>query len=80
MLTATTTGLTVHGNPGESRKLCEGLRIEVRRATNLPDDSDIEYWAHPLDGYPWPEDTVEWADGPGVGLYETDVAYVKEDD
>jgi hypothetical protein len=39
---------TVHGNPGERRMLPAGMLILVVPADNQPDDSEIKWWAHPL--------------------------------
>lgn len=63
---------TIHGNPGESRILPVGALAVVTKADNLPQGSDIQYWASPLiDGKAggWPEDTAEWARNVGVGLH-----------
>lgn len=72
-MTGITTTETHHGNPGETRKLPAGMRVNLVAATNLPDDSEIKYWAHPLPDYPWPAETAEWAESVGVGLSDVDV-------
>lgn len=76
MLMARTTCKTVHGNPGERRILPEGTLIAIEPASNLPPDSAITYWAHPVSGHPWPADTEAWAEQVGVGLGAGDVALV----
>jgi hypothetical protein len=63
---------TVHGNPGERRVLPAGTRVALRSADNLPEDSLTKWWAHPLEGHPWPLDTAAWA-RIGVGLCQGDV-------
>ena len=74
---ARTTRETVHGNPGERRILPANTLIVVIPASNLPSDSPIKYWAHPVEGHPWPADTEAWAEDVGVGLHGDDVAPVK---
>jgi len=74
---ARTTRETVHGNPGERRVLPANTLIVVIPASNLPPDSLIKHWAHPVEGHPWPAETEAWAEGVGVGLYADDVALVK---
>ena len=68
---------TVHGNPGERRLLPANTLIVVIPASNLPSDSPIKYWAHPVEGHPWPAETKAWAEDVGVGLHADDVAFVK---
>lgn len=58
--------------PWDKRRVIRaGEIVEVQPATNLPDDSYIKYWVHPVD------DNAEWkcdADGPyGVGLGYDDI-------
>ena len=77
MQMARTTRETVHGNPGERRSLPAHTLIVVIPASNLPPDSPIKYWAHPVEGPPWPAETKAWAEDVGVGLYADDVALVK---
>ena len=65
---------TRHGNSGERRILSQGLRVCLTTADNLPPESDIAYWASPLDGEPdWPEGIRRWAEDVGVGLKLSDV-------
>ncbi len=66
---------TVHGNPGERRILPANTIILVEPASNLPADSQIKYWVHPVpvEGHDWPKNTQEWAADVGVGLYANDV-------
>src|ERR1035438_8666286 len=68
---------TVHGNPGERRILPANTLIVITAASNLPPDSPIKYWAHPVEGHPWPAETKAWAEDVGVGLHAHDVALVK---
>ena len=74
-----TRGETIHGNPGESRRLPAGIIVGLLRASNLPPDSPIKWWAHPLpvgvipDPVEWPANTVAWARDVGVGLHAGDV-------
>ena len=77
MQMARTTRETVHGNPGERRVLPANTLIVVIPASNLPPDSPIKYWAHPVEGHPWPAVTEAWAEDVGVGLHADDVALVK---
>ena len=77
MQMARTTRETVHGNPGERRVLPANTLIVVIPASNLPPDSPIKYWAHPVEGHPWPAETEAWAEDVGVGLHADDVALVK---
>jgi hypothetical protein len=77
MQMARTTRETVHGNPGERRVLPTNTRIVVIPASNLPPDSLIKYWAHPVEGHPWPAETKAWVEDVGVGLHADDVALVK---
>jgi hypothetical protein len=49
---ARTTGETVHGNPGERRVLPANTLIVIIPASNLPLDSPIRYWAHPVKSHP----------------------------
>ena len=77
MQMARTTSETVHGNPGERRVLPANTLIVVIPASNLPPDSPIKYWAHPVEGHSWPADTEAWAEDVGVGLRADDVALVK---
>ena len=71
---------TKHGNPGESRKLPANLLVRLEPASNLPDDSEIKWWAYPLrytersatNG--WPKETEQWAEDVGVDLNAEDVA------
>ena len=74
---ARTTRETVHGNPGERRVLPANTLIVVIPASNLPPDSPIKYWAHPVEGHHWPAETEAWAEDVGVGLHSDDVALVK---
>ena len=74
---ARTTRETVHGNPGERRILPANTLVVVIPASNLLPDSLIKYWAHPVEGYPWPAETEAWAEDVGVGLHGDDVALVK---
>ena len=66
---------TVHGNPGDPRRLPAGALCVVVPADNLTrGTSDIEYWASPLTGNAsdgWPEETRQWAEV-GVGLNRRD--------
>jgi hypothetical protein len=77
MQMARTTRETVHGNPGERRVLPANTLIVIIPASNLPPDSRIKYWAHPVEGHPWPSETRAWAEDVGVGLHSDDVAFVK---
>jgi hypothetical protein len=77
MQMARTTRETVHGNPGERRVLPANTLIAVIPASNLPPDSPIKYWAHPVEGHPWPAETEAWAEDVGVGLHADDVVFVK---
>ena len=74
---ARTTRETVHGNLGERRVLPANTLIVVIPASNLPPDSPIKYWAHPVEGHLWPAETEAWAEDVGVGLHADDVAFVK---
>jgi len=74
---ARTTRDTVHGNPGERRILPANTWVVLIPASNLPPDSLIKYWAHPVEGHPWPAETEAWAEDVGVGLQADDVALVK---
>ena len=74
---ARTTREIVHGNPGERRVLPANTLIVIIPASNLPPDSPIKYWAHPVEGHPWPSETRAWAEDVGVGLHSNDVAFVK---
>lgn len=65
-MTVKITRETIHGNPGEKRVLPIGAICAVQPASNLPPDSPIKFWAMPVRG--WPDDTMAWAYGPGVGL------------
>jgi hypothetical protein len=76
MQTARTIRETVHGNPGEQRVLPANIIIAVVPATNLPPDSPIQFWAHPVDGHPWSAETANWAQDAGVGLHADDVAFM----
>ena len=77
MQMAKTTRETVHGNPGERRILPANIIVVIEPASNLPPDSPIKYWAHPVAGHPWPAETERWAEDVGVGLSAEDVAMVK---
>jgi hypothetical protein len=77
MQTARTTRQTVHGNPGERRILPADTLVVLLPASNLPPDSPIKYWAHPVEGHPWPAATQAWAEDVGVGLHADDGALVK---
>jgi len=81
--TAPQTGVTLketrHGNPGERRVLPAGTLVELQPASNLPTDSPIKWWAHPVEGHPWPEDTARWAEDVGVGLYADDVEIQRDE-
>ena len=69
-----TTTETHHGNPGETRKLPAGTRVNLIPASNLPASAAIKFWAHPLPlDRSWPADTARWAHDVGVGLRGTDV-------
>ena len=68
---------TIHGNPGERRILPARTFIAIEPATNLPAESAIKWWAHPVNGHPWPTETEQWAEDVGVGLHADDVALVK---
>ena len=52
MQMARTTGETVHGNPGERRVVPANTLIVIIPASNLPLDSPIRYWAHPVKSHP----------------------------
>lgn len=82
MIKARTLKTTYHGNPGERRALPAGLVIEVRSVTNLPGrSSKIKWWAFPLPGlksFWWPLETIEWANGPGIGLETGDIEIIGE--
>ena len=69
--------LVRHGNPGERRLLPANTLVVLVPASNLPPDSPIKYWAHPVEGHPWPAETKAWAEDVGVGLHADDVAFVK---
>jgi hypothetical protein len=77
MQMARTTHETVHGNPGERRILPANTLVALQPAANLPQDNLIKYWAHPVEGHPWPAETAAWAHDVGVGLAAEDVAFVK---
>jgi len=77
MQMACTTCETIHGNPGERRILPANTLIAIEPASNLPADNLIKWWAQPVKGHPWPNDTEEWAEDVGVGLHAEDVALVK---
>ena len=49
---ARTTRETVHGDPGERRVLPANTLVAIIPASNLPPDSPIKYWAHPVEGHP----------------------------
>lgn len=71
---------THHGNPGEHRVLPCGILVRLIKATNIPQDSPIKWWAHPYWDQErrnlWPKETESWANGPGVGLHATDVRLI----
>ena len=48
MQMARTTRETIHGNPGERRILPANTLVVIVSASNLPPDSSIKYWAHPV--------------------------------
>ena len=73
-----TTRDTVHGNPGERRILIANILVAIEPASNLPPDSAINYWAHPVRGHPWPAGTEAWAEDVGVGL-RIDAKHSNED-
>jgi len=75
MQMARTTGVTIHGNPGERRMLPANILVLIVPATNLPSDSRIKFWAHPVNGHPWPAETEAWAEHVGVGLTAEDIAF-----
>ncbi len=77
MQMARTTCETIHGNPGERRVLPADTLIAIEPASNLPAENAIKWWAHPVNGDPWPSDTEEWEEHVGVGLHADDVALVK---
>src|SRR6266404_3195063 len=77
MQMARTTCETIHGNPGERRILPANTLIAIEPASNLPAESSIKWWAHPVNGHPWPTETEQWAEDVGVGLRADDVAFVK---
>lgn len=60
-----------HGNPGRNC-LPSGFLIQVEPASNLPADSEIQFWASPARGHPWPKG-LKTAD---VGLSVDDVFLV----
>lgn len=64
---------TTHGNPCEHRILHKGTKVKLVTASNMPDNSPIKYWAHPLSGHLWPKNTMQWSKDVGVGLHEDDV-------
>jgi hypothetical protein len=74
---ARTTRETIHGNPGERRSLPANILVVLIPASNLPANSPIKYWAHPVERHPWPAETKAWAEDVGVGLHANDVALVK---
>ncbi|KKM76665.1 hypothetical protein LCGC14_1377890 [marine sediment metagenome] len=80
MLTGVTQTDTRHGNPCEFRELPAGILVKLIPATNLPPDSAIKFWAHPLPDNPWPTDTAAWAESVGVGLEADDVAWIRDED
>jgi hypothetical protein len=77
MQMARTTRKTVHGNPGERRNLPANILVAIIPASNLPPDSPIKYWAHPVEGHPWPAETKAWAEDVGVGLHADDVTLLR---
>ena len=77
MQMARTTRETIHGNPGERRVLPVNTLIAIEPASNLAAESVIKWWAHPVNGHPWPTETEQWAEDVGVGLRADDVAFVK---
>jgi hypothetical protein len=77
MQTARTNRETIHGNPGERRILPANTLVALVAAANLPPNSPIQFWAHPVDGHPWPAETVNWAQDAGVGLHADDVAFME---
>ena len=77
MQMARTTCETVHGNPGERRVLPANTLVGIEPASNLPPDSQIKWWACPINGHPWPAETEAWAEDVGVGLRADDVALVR---
>ncbi len=77
MRMARSTCETVHGNPGERRILPANTLVAIEPASNLPPESLIKYWAHPVEGHPWPAETEAWAEDVGVGLASEDVDLVK---
>jgi hypothetical protein len=77
---ARTTRETIHGNPGERRVLPANTLVALVPASNLPPDSPIKYWAYPVHGHPWPEETEAWARDAGVGLAEEDAIIACVDD
>ena len=73
MQMARTTCETIHGNPGERRILPANTLVAVVPATNLPANSLIKFWAHPVKDHPWPPETEAWAKDAGVGLTASDI-------
>lgn len=75
MLIAQTVNETIHGNPGDKRRLPADILVMVTPATNLPKSSPIKFWAMPLPGETntWPAETLAWANDVGVGLHESDI-------
>lgn len=76
MQLARTTQETIHGNPGEIRILPANTLVAVVPANNLPTASQIQYWAHPVKGHPWPAETDAWSKDVGVGLAAEDLDFV----
>ena len=70
MLIGITKTNTYHG---ERLLLPAATRIELKPADNLPDESKIKYWAHPLPDHQWSVELTLWAESVGVGLYEEEV-------
>ncbi len=76
-----TTGRTVretmHGDPGQRITLPAGVPVRLTPATNLPPDSPIVYWAHPIGlSFQACPDYVElerWSGNAGLGLQAADV-------
>jgi hypothetical protein len=78
MQMARTTCETIHGNPGERRILPADTLVAIVPANNLPSNSPIKYWAHPVKGHPWPVETEAWATDVGVGLTANDIVTTTE--
>jgi hypothetical protein len=80
MILAITTKETTHNSGGGLYyALPKHTYVSLKPADNLPQDSEIKYWAEPLhDNDPnWTGELIGIADCIGVGLHESDVEIIE---